>query len=345
MNYYSSSSSAAATALVRRACACACRATGPSALTLSPQLIARRWAATRSLSRSRRTSVRQQQQQHRAFSSTCLLHQAQPVSDLPPTSSEGLDASILHKASAGGANVAPSVLSRAPTDPNVKKSSSASIPQNPPYTPPAPSSPKAKTTAPSSWDPSLIYPSATHEIPDADAEFLSTSPTLVGTVTRTGTMQKTVRVTRHIQVWHAQFQKHYTRATHSLVHDAHNLLREGDVVRFGAFPPSLRQARDARGQLVVKRHRPRDRNGVVKEKGVRYVVRDVLTPFGVPVEQRRERSVGSEAGRWRGTEGEVKKLALRQKGRRDGGKGSSSGSASKKHRANANQSAAVDQER
>ncbi|KIY02939.1 uncharacterized protein Z520_01404 [Fonsecaea multimorphosa CBS 102226] len=132
-------------------------------------------------------------------------------------------------------------------------------------------------------------------------------------------MDKTVRVTRSIQVFHAHFQKHYTRPTHHLVHDAHNLLREGDVVRFGAFPPSLRNERDLRGQVVVKRHRPRDRNGMVKEKGVRYVVREVITPFGVPVEQRQSRTVGSDKGRWVGTEGEMKKLALRQKGRKGGG--------------------------
>ncbi|KIW28175.1 uncharacterized protein PV07_07858 [Cladophialophora immunda] len=354
MNYSSS-----ATALARRARACACRAralapqstTVPTALASSSALAARR-GATRSFSRCRRIPVPQQHQQHhhqqqqqqqRAFSSACLLHQAQPVTDLPPASSEGLDASILGKASDDGANVSPSILSRATTDSDLKRSST-SLPPSSSQAQAPPSSPEEKTTPSSSWDPSLIYPSRSssssssssssppsghHEVPDPDdAAFLSTSPTLVGTVSRVGTMQKTVRVTRPIQVWHAQFQKHYTRPTHSLVHDPHNLLLEGDVVRFGAFPPSMRRERDRRGQVVVKRHRPRDRNGMVKEQGVRYIVREVISPFGVPVEQRRPRTVGGDKGRWLGTEGEVKKLALRQKGRRDG-KGGSAGSRSR----------------
>ncbi|KAH0845611.1 hypothetical protein AYO21_05537 [Fonsecaea monophora] len=340
--------SSSATVLARRASACASRArtlassssqssANSAALTSPPSLAARRGGATRGLSQCRRVSV----QQHRAFSSTYLKHQAQPVTDLPPSSSEGLEASILGKASDDGANVAPSILSRASTDPDLKRSSTSSIPQSSSQTQIPQSSPPAPSA--SSWDPSLIYSSSSsssstsHEIPDADAEFLSTSPTLVGTVTRAGTMQKTVRVTRHIQVWHAHFQKHFTRPTHSLVHDPHNLLLEGDVVRFGAFPPSIRQQRDRRGQVVVKRHRPRDRNGMVKEQGVRYIVREVLSPFGVPVAQRQPRVVGSEKGRWAGTEGETKKLAVRQKGRRNA---KASGS-SKKNQPKANQSANV----
>ncbi|KIW89173.1 uncharacterized protein Z519_10025 [Cladophialophora bantiana CBS 173.52] len=251
---------------------------------------------------------------------------------------------ILGKSSDDGSNIAPSILSRASTDPESKGSSSTSVPQRSSQSPspPPPSSQNEKTTtsSSSSWEPSLIYPSSSHEIAARDAAFLSTSPTLVGTVSRVGTMQKTVRVTRQIQVWHAHFQKHYTRPTHSLVHDPHNLLLEGDVIRFGAFPPSMREERDRRGQVVVKRHRPRDRNGVVKEQGVRYIVREVISPFGVPLEQRQPRTVGSDKGRWLGTEGEMKKPALRQKGRRDG-KGASasasttSTSTSKKSRAKA----------
>jgi hypothetical protein len=133
-------------------------------------------------------------------------------------------------------------------------------------------------------------------------------------------MQKTVRATRRVLTFHAAYQKYYTRSTHVLVHDAHNLLREGDVIRYGAFPPSWRQQRDAKGQVVVKRHRPRDRNGVVKELGVRYLVREIVTPFGSPLRERTSRPVGGTPGRWKGTEGEVKKIAVRQKGRKDGSK-------------------------
>ncbi|EXJ73416.1 uncharacterized protein A1O5_03176 [Cladophialophora psammophila CBS 110553] len=329
-----------------RACACACagraRPTAPQSLLLvlrtqstAPSLVASRGTNRHLSSRCRKVPVQQQQQQQRTFSSTCLLHRAQPITDLPPpASSEGLDASmILGKSSGDGSNIAPSILSRASTDPDSKGSSSTSVPQrssqSPPTPPPSLQNEKTTTSSSSSWDPSLIYPSSSssHEIAARDAAFLSTSPTLVGTVSRVGTMQKTVRVTRQIQVWHAHFQKHYTRPTHSLVHDPHNLLLEGDVIRFGAFPPSMREERDRRGQVVVKRHRPRDRNGVVKEQGVRYIVREVISPFGVPLEQRQPRAVGSDKGRWLGTEGEMKKLALRQKGRRDG-KGASASTTS-----------------
>ncbi|OCT47917.1 hypothetical protein CLCR_03677 [Cladophialophora carrionii] len=177
------------------------------------------------------------------------------------------------------------------------------------------SSPVAETYA---YDAALL-PS---DLPASDLSFLRTSATQIATVTRTGTMQKTVRATRHMLTFHAAYQKYYTRSTHVLVHDAHNLLREGDVIRYGPFPPAWRQRRDGRGQVVVKRHRPRDRNGVVKELGVRHVVREVVTPFGTPLAERTGRVVvvGGAPGRWKGTEGEVKKIAVRQKGRKDGSK-------------------------
>lgn len=125
-------------------------------------------------------------------------------------------------------------------------------------------------------------------------------------------MDKTVRVSRNILTLHVGFQKYYTRATHELVHDAHNLLEEGDVVRYGEFPPSLRSRRDEKGQIVVRRSRPRDRNGVVKELGVRHMLREIITPFGVPLGERTGRVVGGEPGRWKGTEGEVRRIAVRQ---------------------------------
>ena len=72
---------------------------------------------------------------------------------------------------------------------------------------------------------------------------------------------------------------------------------------------------------MIKRHRPKDRNGVVKERGVRYIVRDIISPFSIPLSQRTPRVVGGEAGRWKGTSGETKKIALRQKGRKAGSSG------------------------
>ncbi|ETI25066.1 hypothetical protein G647_04436 [Cladophialophora carrionii CBS 160.54] len=209
------------------------------------------------------------------------------------------------------------ILGRTSTDagPSSQRPSSSLVAE----TSPAAAAATAAGVVSPSYDAALL-PS---DLPASDLSFLRTSSshTQIATVTRTGTMQKTVRATRHMLTFHAAYQKYYTRSTHVLVHDAHNLLREGDVIRYGPFPPAWRQRRDGRGQVVVKRHRPRDRNGVVKELGVRHVVREVVTPFGTPLAERTGRVVvGGAPGRWKGTEGEVKKIAVRQKGRKDGSK-------------------------
>ncbi|KAJ9611580.1 hypothetical protein H2200_004764 [Cladophialophora chaetospira] len=246
----------------------------------------------------------------RAFSSRCLLKQAQPINDIPPAASEGLDATILGKTSDDGSNLPASTISRVSTDSSPWWSASSSTPNT--STTPPPSSEPPPTT--SSYDAALLPPS----LPQSDLTFLTTTPSQTATVTRINTMNRTVRATHNIQLFHAAYQKHYTRPTHALVHDPHNLLLLGDVIRYGEFPPSLRQKRDEKGKIVVKRGRPRDRNGVVKELGVRNLVREILSPFGVPLEQRSPRVVGGEKGRWKGTGGEVKKIAVRQKGRKVG---------------------------
>ncbi|KIW69330.1 hypothetical protein PV04_05212 [Phialophora macrospora] len=238
----------------------------------------------------------------RTFSSHRLLKQPQPINDHHPSgSAAGLDATILGQSSNNDGSI---LSSRTPPTEDLGSSSSPRL--------------SAATQAPpsSSYDAALL-PS---NLLDSDLAFLSTSPTHIATVTRTGTMQKTVRATRRVLTFHAAYQKYYTRSTHMLVHDEHNLLREGDVIRIGAFPPAWRQQRDAKGQVVVKRHRPRDRNGVVKELGVPYLVREIITPFGTPLHERTSGVVGGAPGRWKGTEGEVKKIAVRQKGRKDGSK-------------------------
>lgn len=114
-------------------------------------------------------------------------------------------------------------------------------------------------------------------------------------------MQKTVRVTRTVQVWHRHFQKHYKRPHHDLVHDPTNILAEGDVVTYGPFPAAERAERVAMGKMG-------------RDHGVKYVLREVVTPFGTAVEQRTPRSVGGEPGRWKGTDGEVVKVVRRVRG-------------------------------
>jgi len=101
------------------------------------------------------------------------------------------------------------------------------------------------------------------------------------------------------------------------------------VIKYGEFPPSLREKRDARGQIVIRRGRAKDRNGVIKERGVRWMVREIISPFGTPLEMRTPKTVGGEVGRWKGTDGEVRKVTMRQRGRKAGAGGKSARSMNK----------------
>jgi len=113
----------------------------------------------------------------------------------------------------------------------------------------------------------------------SDIEFIETSRRIVGIVTRTGTMSKTVAVSTNRQHFDRFLQKHYTKAAKTLVHDPGEMLVEGDVIEYGLFPPQERA------------HRIRTGRG----KRVKYVVRNVVTPFGVPLDQRVPR--GAVSGR------------------------------------------------
>jgi hypothetical protein len=126
-------------------------------------------------------------------------------------------------------------------------------------------------------------------------------------------MNRTVHVSTNILVHHELFRKDFLKPHNVLVHDPNNLLVEGDVVSYGLFPPGLRAKRDRRGTVVQRRKRPRDKNMMMKVKGVEFMVREIITPFGVPLEKRRPRKVGSEAGKWKGSDGEVKRVTIRKR--------------------------------
>ena len=91
-------------------------------------------------------------------------------------------------------------------------------------------------------------------------------------------MAKTVAVSTNRQYFDRSFQKHYTKASKALVHDPNETLVRGDVIEYGVFPPVERAERIKSG----------------KGKRVKYVVRDVVTPFGIPLDKRVPRG---EAGR------------------------------------------------
>jgi ribosomal protein S17 len=113
-------------------------------------------------------------------------------------------------------------------------------------------------------------PSPSSTRPASDLDFLATSRHITGTVIRTHTMAKTVAVSTNRQYFDRFLQKHYTKPSKTLVHDPNETLVEGDVIEYGLFPPAERRERIQKG----------------KGKRVKYVVRGVVTPFGVPLDQR-----------------------------------------------------------
>lgn len=92
-------------------------------------------------------------------------------------------------------------------------------------------------------------------------------------------MSKTVAVSTTRQYFDRFLQKHYTKPSKTLVHDPTEMLVEGDVIEYGLFPPAERAQRIKMG----------------KGKRVKYMVLRVVTPFGVPLEQRGKRAVTSSA--------------------------------------------------
>lgn len=133
-----------------------------------------------------------------------------------------------------------------------------------------------------------------------------------GTVTRTGTMASTVQITRHHQMFDKFLQKHYTRPLRLKAHDPNpaHFLREGDVVEYGYYTHEEKEARRQKDQERIAREEARlqesDKSGKQlakfrrtealrrklkgeKLRGVQFVVRRVVTPFGMGLEQRMER--------------------------------------------------------
>ncbi|KAL1963996.1 hypothetical protein VTN77DRAFT_7542 [Rasamsonia byssochlamydoides] len=82
----------------------------------------------------------------------------------------------------------------------------------------------------------------------------------VGTVTSVGLMDKTVRVAHRHMTWDRHIRKYYPKVTTYLVSDPRNSLREGDVIEFSSGAP--------------------------KSRHVRHVVERIISPFGVPIEER-----------------------------------------------------------
>lgn len=107
------------------------------------------------------------------------------------------------------------------------------------------------------------------ELSMRDQDYIRTAALITGTVTRAGKSPKTVSVTTNRRYLDEATKTHHISEESVLVHDPQNILVEGDVIKYQHFPPDLYEARAARGK-----------------KGVRFVLKEVVTPFGVPVEER-----------------------------------------------------------
>ncbi|KAK5942371.1 hypothetical protein PMZ80_004934 [Knufia obscura] len=188
-----------------------------------------------------------------------------------------------------------------------------------------PTETSSKSIAFTDNQPDLLQP-LTHRrrpVPSTRPELQSHPPPSymhIGTVTRTGTMSQTVQITRHHQVWDKFLQKHYTRPLRLKAHDPNpdGYLREGDIVEYGSYTQAEKDTKLAKDRERVERETERlsaqDSSGKAvrrfkrteetrrkmrgaKVRGVQFVVRRVVTPFGVGLDERMERlSVGSEFG-------------------------------------------------
>lgn len=147
-------------------------------------------------------------------------------------------------------------------------------------------------------------------------------------------MAKTVVLTRHHSVFHPFLQKYYTKPLRVRAHDPNppNFLREGDIVEYGAYTQLERETKQARDLERAERHAKRleeiDASGKAvrklrrdeafkkakygnKVRGIQFVVRRVVTPFGVGLEERMqqlglappEASEGGQDSLLRGTGG------------------------------------------
>jgi len=135
-------------------------------------------------------------------------------------------------------------------------------------------------------------------------------------------MPQTVQITRQVQTFDKFLKKHYTRPLRLKAHDPHpaGYLREGDVVEYGAYTQAEKDARRAKDQerynreleritaqhgvgketrRFVRTEETRRRMKGAKKRGVQFVVRRVVTPFAVGLDERMERlsvaGVGQEA--------------------------------------------------
>jgi ribosomal protein S17 len=98
----------------------------------------------------------------------------------------------------------------------------------------------------------------------------------VGTVSRVGTMSKTVQITFNTEYFDKWFKRRMQQPRHILAHEPTGYLRAGDVVHFARFTPATMTDRFESGKL--------DRRG----GGVRFEVHRVMTPFGEALEDRKE---------------------------------------------------------
>ncbi|ETN46058.1 uncharacterized protein HMPREF1541_00241 [Cyphellophora europaea CBS 101466] len=138
----------------------------------------------------------------------------------------------------------------------------------------------------------------------------STTPGPFLTATVTSLHASTAHATRTISLPSRHLRKSFLTQTHDLVHDPYSLLRVGDIIRYSAFTPGEAAERDAvKTELEAKRWarlaegkrlqgRRREGDGKPSKRvRVRYVVRQVVTPFGVGLRERMAERAAAVAGK------------------------------------------------
>jgi len=132
-------------------------------------------------------------------------------------------------------------------------------------------------------------------------------------------MPQTVQITREHQVLDKFLQKYYTRPLRLKAHDPNpaGFLREGDIVEYGAYTQPEKDTKLAKDIDRVEREEQRleeqDKSGKAvrrfrrneakkkemmgkKVRGVQFVVRRVVTPFGTGLDERVEKLATQPSG-------------------------------------------------
>jgi small subunit ribosomal protein S17 len=179
-----------------------------------------------------------------------------------------------------------------PLPPSAKRSSTSRRPSSRKGAP-ATSAPAATTTPPPV---SIPHPSPVEDASSSAKPASGPTPrTLTARVLKAGLAQKTITVQVIRQSWNPFLRKNIRVRQKHLVHDEEGKCREGDVVRIWNYHPRVTATAAATETAetkagAVKKSKHVDTKGTEnraqKLGRKRFVVKEVLVPFGTPLEKR-----------------------------------------------------------